>query len=259
MIYPAYFFDLDGTLYRGEEIVPGASEVVTKLKSEGAKIVYATNNSALPVSEYLAKLRRMNFPAEASEVITSAVATAGYLVSEGISEVWVIGEPGLVHTLRDAGISVVNADKQGHVEADFWLSDALVVGICRDALSFSLIDAAMQVVRSGARFIATNTDSTFPLEGGRLSPGNGAVVAALQACTGVEPTVIGKPHPLMAQMALERLGLSPEQMLVVGDRLDTDIACGTAAGCPTLLVLTGVPSDTPTGVRTLPSVANLLD
>jgi 4-nitrophenyl phosphatase len=257
MLYPAYFFDLDGTLYRGEEVIEGAPEALHFLRDQGAKIFYATNNSGLEVLDYARKLAGMGFPVELGDIVSSATATAGYLVAKGYENVWVIGEPGLVRTLRSAGIDVLNADDSGSVTARRVGADALVVGICRTALSFELIDAAMQVVINGGDFMATNPDKTFPLEAGRVGPGNGAVVAALTACTGREPTIVGKPEPLMAQMALERLGLDASQMLVVGDRMDTDIECGRRAGCPTMLVLSGVLSEPAIGTLWIQSVAEL--
>lgn len=257
MLYPAYFFDLDGTLYRGEEVIDGAPETLNFLRNKGSKIVYATNNSGWEVQDYARKLAGMGFPVELGDIVSSATATAGYLIAKGFESVWVIGEPGLVKTLRSAGIDVVNADDSGVVSPKRMEADALVVGICRSVLTFDLIDAAMQVVINGGDFIATNPDKTFPLESGRVGPGNGAVVAALAACTGREPVVVGKPEPLMAQMALERLGLDASRMLVVGDRLDTDIECGKRAGCPTILVLSGVLSEPAVGTRWIQSVTDL--
>jgi HAD superfamily hydrolase (TIGR01450 family) len=120
------------------------------------------------------------------------------------------------------------------------------------------MSTAMQRIRGGQRFVATNSDSTYPMEGGRLIPGAGSIVAAIRTCSEQEPFVVGKPNPYMVTMALEGAGVRPSEALVVGDRLDTDIASGIAAGCPTHLVLTGVAHSAPEGQSFSPDLKGLL-
>jgi 4-nitrophenyl phosphatase len=147
--------------------------------------------------------------------------------------------------VREAGIIVVNADESGLVRPESTSNpDAVVVGICK-SFHYDLLSAAMQHIRSGSTFIATNSDTTYPLEGNRLIPGAGSLVAAIQACSGQTPEVLGKPNPLLIQQILAEVKVSPEQCLVVGDRLDTDIEAGRRAGCPCHLVLTGVTDTIP--------------
>jgi 4-nitrophenyl phosphatase len=135
--------------------------------------------------------------------------------------------------------------------------DAVVCGICR-SFTYALLDASLQQLLSGAGFIATNPDATYPLEGGRLQPGAGSLVAALKTCAGRAPTVAGKPAPRMVEMALRTLGVRPQRALVVGDRPDTDLAAGQAAGCDAVLVLTGVTRNAPTDQSAIEDLRGLL-
>lgn len=256
--YRAVLFDLDGTLYRGDEPIPGAVETDRALRARGVRVRYVTNNATLGREEFAAKLRRLGFPAEPGDVYSSATGTASYLVEEGLREAFVVGMPGLVQTLRTAGVKVVNADEEGVVGPTPAAGDAVVVGLCR-TFTYPLLDGAMNAVLAGARLVATNPDATFPLEGGRFAPGAGSLVAAVKTCSGVEPFVVGKPQPYLVRTILEDAGLRPEEALVVGDREDTDIACGLAAGCPTFLVLSGVARQIPQGQPGGPDVTALLN
>ena len=238
--YSCYAFDLDGTLYCGNEVIPGAREVVSVLVSRGAKILYVTNNSGLMRSEYVTKLEQLGFPVSEGQVVTSGLVAGSYCVSHGFARVFVVGEPGLAKTLRDEGVEVVNSDSEGNLDTATEGSQALVSGICRGALSYELLDAAMQVAIATGRYIACNTDLTYPVEGGRFRPGSGAIVAAIEACSDVKAVVVGKPQPTILLDPLAKLGILPRDTLMIGDRIDTDIACGIAAGADTCLVLSGV-------------------
>ncbi|MBI1756886.1 MAG: HAD-IIA family hydrolase [Fimbriimonas ginsengisoli] len=136
--------------------------------------------------------------------------------------------------------------------------DAVVVGICR-SLSYDLLDQAMNLILRGALFVATNRDATYPLEDGCLSPGAGAIVAALEACTGVSPVVVGKPEPTLILQLLEEIGVEPEAALVVGDRVETDLEAGRRAGCDTHLVLTGVTTEPHAGQGYSADLGGLLE
>lgn len=245
--YRAYLFDLDGTLYRGEEAIPGAAAAVARLRDGGAAIRFITNNSSLTSEAYAAKLRRLGFAADANELVSSGTATAAYLSGRGHRTAFVLGEEGLRITLMGAGIEPAEAPQN---------PTACVVGICR-SLTYAKLDAAMQAIRQGAEFVATNTDATFPLEGGRFAPGAGSLVAAVATCSGRPPIVMGKPEPAMIRQALASLGVSPEQALVIGDRRDTDIEAGRRAGCPTWLVLTGVETALTPGDAGSPDITGL--
>lgn len=256
--YSCYAFDLDGTLYRGTEVVPGAPEALRALREKGAKILFLTNNSGLTKADYVAKLTKLGFEAVGEEVVTSAQAAADYCAENGLRRVGVVGEPGLVQTLRDTGIEVANADDSGLVKAGDERVDALVSGICREALSYRLLDYAMQIAMRTGTYIACNKDLTYPVEDGKFSPGSGAIVAAIEACSAVTPILVGKPKPAMLLVALGKAGIDPEETLLVGDRMDTDIECGKAAGCDTALVLTGVTQTAVDGQFWVTSVTDLV-
>jgi 4-nitrophenyl phosphatase len=255
--YPLYIFDLDGTLYRGDDPIAKAPETVRALKDSGSGIRYLTNNSGQTREFFLAKLRRMGFPAELHEIESSGHGAARYLVSKNLHSIFAIGEPGLVQTLQSEGLTVVNADADGVVSAQGAESVAVVAGICRQ-FTYDLMSAAMQRIRAGQAFVATNTDATYPMEAGRLIPGAGSIVAGLRTCSGQEPFVIGKPNPYLIDLVLQEAGCDPKDALVVGDRIDTDLASGEAAGCPTHLVLTGVTETPPHGQSFSPDLSGLL-
>jgi 4-nitrophenyl phosphatase len=226
--YRGYLLDLDGTLYQGEQAIKGAQIFVGRLREQGIPHLYLTNNSSRTPEQVAAKLRRLGFPAEAEQVFTSAQSAARHLTGNGDRpRVYVIGEEGLRSALQDAGCRLVQEK-----------ADAVVVGIDRQ-FSYEKLKRACLAIRAGARFIGTNGDRVIPSEEGLL-PGNGSLCAAITAATGVNPVFTGKPEPLIFQYALEILGTSPEETLVVGDNLETDIRGGRDAGMATLLVFTGV-------------------
>ena len=246
--YPlrAVLFDLDGTLYRGAEPIPGAADTDRALRERGVLVRYVTNNATLTRAAFAAKLAAMGFPARPEEVVSSASGTAAHLVAQDLRTAFAVGMPGLVETLREAGIRVPNADARGLVGPHGAPTEAVVVGMCK-TFDYALLESAMHAIEAGARFVATNPDATYPLEGGRFCPGAGSLVAAVQTCSGVAPFVVGKPKPFLIETILQETGLRPEEALVVGDREDTDLTAGKAAGCPTYLVLTGVAQSIPEG------------
>lgn len=244
--YGLYVFDLDGTLFRGESPIPGAAETLAKLRASGSKVRFLTNNSGQTRDTYVEKLSRLGFDAGASEVFSSAVGTVRRLQEDQIRRAFVIGEPGLHRSLQDAGIEIVSHDAQ-----------AVVVGICK-SINYALLDDALQLLLSGAMFYATNTDATYPIENGKVVPGAGVMVAAVQTSAGRPPVIIGKPEPYLVELVMSEAGVDPKDTLVVGDRYETDIIAGQRAGCDTLLVMTGVSSLAPSGQWSLPSVVDLV-
>lgn len=226
--YEGYLLDLDGTLYRGEQAIPGARHFVGQLWERGIPYLYLTNNSSRTPAQVAEKLRRMGFPAEEEQVFTAAQAAARLLTGEGEQpRVYAIGEEGLMAALQEAGCRLVQEK-----------ADAVVVGIDRQ-FTYDKLKRASLEIRAGARFVATNGDRVIPTEEGLL-PGNGSLCAAVAAASGVNPVITGKPKPLIFQYALELLGTSRKKTLVVGDNLETDIRGGRDAGMDTLLVFTGV-------------------
>lgn len=246
--YRLYAFDLDGTLFRGEEPIEHAVETVATLRAQGAEVRFVTNNSGRTRQEFCGKLVRMGFEAEPEEVVSSATGTATYCQENGIRSAFVVGEPGLVSTLREIGVVVVNGLATGLAvpQPAVMEVDAVIAGICRH-FDYPLLDSAMQHLIRGVKFVATNRDATYPLEGGRFQPGAGSIIAALETCGGVSPFVVGKPNPFLVETIVREAGCAPSDVLVVGDRMDTDIECGRRAGCDTFLVLTGVEKEIPDG------------
>ncbi len=223
-------FDMDGVLYRGEQPLPAAAELVAELEKRGIGFVMVTNNATKTPEEYAAKLARMGMTVPAERIVTSAIATRDWMRQryEPGTTVYVLGMAALQQAIYDGGYFVpAGRDAQVVVNgADF-------------TLTYEKLKIATLAIRAGADWIATNADRTFPSEEG-LIPGSGAIVAALQAATDRAPIVIGKPEPAMVLRAADLLGVPPDQLLVVGDRLDTDILAGQRAGSFTALVLTGV-------------------
>ncbi len=221
--------DMDGVLYRGSVAVPGTSGFIEFLRAQGIRFVLATNNATRTPQQFVDKLAGMGVEVHASEVLTSSQATAAYLASIAPpgTRVFVVGMDGLRAALRAAGFCLVEE------HAEF-----VVVGMDFAVCYERLAQATLQI-RAGARFIGTNPDRTFPSERG-IVPGAGALLAFLEAATGVEPKVIGKPETAMMQQALVCMGGQPADTGVLGDRLETDILAGYRAGLRTLLVLSGV-------------------
>lgn len=236
MRYRGYLFDLDGTLFRGDEPIASAVEKVRELHEAGAVVRYVTNNSTQTRDHFAKKLTKMGYRAEPGEVVSSGVGTARLLSDWGVKTAYVVGEAGLVSCLAECGVTSVT---EGPAEV-------VVVGLCRQ-FTYDMMREAMLRIRGGARFVATNPDPTFPIEGGGQIPGAGSCVAGIQMASGVEPFIVGKPSPYLTIAALEDGGLKPEEAVVVGDRMDTDIESGRRAGCDTFLVLTGVATEIPAG------------
>jgi len=221
--------DMDGVLYRGSEPIPRAREFLTQLRARGIRFRLVTNNATLTPEMYRDKLAAMWIEVGADEVFTSALATALYLQRAGQAgtSAYVIGEIGLLTALAGIDVRVVESEP-------IWV----IVGLDRN-LTYEKLATAVLAINAGARFLGTNPDRSLPTERGLL-PGAGSILAALTAATGVEPTVVGKPQPLMLQLAAEALGGAVSDTMMIGDRLDTDIAAAEAIGMPSILVLTGV-------------------
>ncbi|MFM8319686.1 MAG: HAD-IIA family hydrolase [Chloroflexota bacterium] len=230
----ALILDMDGVLWRGSQPIGDLPAIFAAIERLGLRVVLATNNATLTVTQYQQKLAQFGVQLEAWQIINSPTATAAYLkrrYPEG-GPVYVVGELGLVEAMEQQGF---------HLTPDGEQPLAVVAGLDR-GMTYAKIDWATRYIRAGALFVGTNPDVTFPAPYG-LAPGAGAVLAAIQAATDVRPIIVGKPEPEMYRVALERLGCSAAETLVVGDRLDTDIAGAQALGCPTALVLTGISTE----------------
>lgn len=228
-----WIIDADGVLYRDTEVIPGAPEFIAELKTGGTPFVILTNNSTKTPAQYVAKLAEMGIAVEEREVLTSSLATVAHLLAESGpgTPVYVIGEDGIVEALRQGGLDLVDDYRQARY---------VVVGMDRQ-VTFAKLKAAALAIRAGAVFIGTNGDRTLPTPEG-LIPGNGALLAALEAATDQAPLVIGKPQPEILLWAASHLGVPTSDVACLGDRLETDILGGHRAGMRTVLVLSGVTS-----------------
>lgn len=226
--YDAFLFDLDGVLYRGNEPVHAAPDAVARLRSMGRRLAFVTNNSSRTPEGVVQHLHDVGIEAAVEEVETSALATAGMLAARGVRDAFVVGEQGVIEALRAHGISILEGEP-----AD---AQVVVVGWDRGA-TYAKLRRASLLVERGAALVATNADASYPAPDGRW-PGAGALLAAIETTTGVRAEVVGKPNAPLLRAALERAGGS--EPLLIGDRLDTDVAGAAALGWDSLLVLTGV-------------------
>jgi glycerol-1-phosphatase len=226
--YEALLFDLDGVLYRGSEPVPDAPSTLERLRASGKRLAFVTNNSARTPEAVAARLVAMGIQAAPDEVETSALATADVLAARGVKRAFVVGEEGVTQALSAKGIAVAGPDPD-HV-------DVVVVGWDRGA-DYAKLKTASLLVEHGASLVATNADASFPSSDGDW-PGAGALLAAIETTTGILAEVVGKPHAPLLLAALDRAGGG--RPLVIGDRLDTDIAGADGLGWDSLLVFSGI-------------------
>lgn len=224
----SYVVDMDGVIYHGHRLIPGAVEFVERLKAGGHKFLFLTNNSQWTPRDLRHRLEGIGISVEESAFHTSALATAEFLKQQMPGgTAYVIGGAGLTNALYEAGYTLTERDP-----------DYVVVGDTR-SYDYEKIERAVRLVLNGARFVATNLDVSGPSEDG-LQPACGALVAPIELATGRKPYFVGKPNPLMMRTALRKLGAHSGEAFMVGDRMDTDIVVGTEAGMRTILVLSGV-------------------
>ncbi len=229
----ALILDMDGVVWKGDAPIGDLPATFKKIRERGLKFVFATNNGTKTPEEYQQKLAELGVDVEPWQIVTSALGIAFMMAQKhprGM-KVFMIGENGIRVALEEKGFEVVGVEDAPQAEA-------VVMGIDR-GINFNKIAEATLLVRAGRPFYTTNTDRTFPTPRGEI-PGSGSWLSVVTSATGVEPMVAGKPFPYLMELALERLGTSKSETLVVGDRLETDIAAGKAVGCPTAFVLSGV-------------------
>lgn len=225
--------DVDGVLWRDTEPIGDLVAIFERIAARDLRVVLCTNNSTRTPEQYLQKLRGFGVDLEPWQIVTSSSVLAHTLSARfpAGGPVYVLGEEGLAEALREKGFRPVSdAETAGAV--------AVAMGMDR-GITFAKLRAATLLIRGGVPFYATNPDRTFPTPDG-LIPGAGALIAALTTATDVDAIVVGKPGPAMIELALERLATPRERSVVVGDRLETDIAAAQAASCPAALVLSGV-------------------
>lgn len=228
--YTTYLIDLDGVVYRGEELLPGAKEFVAWLDASHKKYLFLTNNSFASEIQVLAKLARLGITTDASHVLGAGQAAVQNIAHRFPgATVYVVGEAPLIELVQAHKLNVADQNSAN--------ADVVLVGLDR-TFDYKKLTEAVLAVRGGASFIAINRDPLLPVEGGVI-PGCGAMVAAIEAASSVKPEVVGKPQPMLLQEAMRFLRSQPDETVMVGDGLETDIAGGKAAGTHTLLVLSG--------------------
>ncbi|MCL4694867.1 MAG: HAD-IIA family hydrolase [Candidatus Hydrogenedentes bacterium] len=222
---------MDGVIYRGHEMIPGADTFVRKLLEREVPFLFLTNNSQRTGRDVATRLRRMGIPVEERHIFTCAMATARFLAHQKPhGTAFIIGEGGLTQALHHNGYSIVDSDP-----------DYVVVGEGR-TFTFEHIEKAVRMIVGGAKLVATNPDPNCPTSEG-LRPGCGAIVAMLERATGIEAFSVGKPSPVMMRAARKELGLSAEETVMIGDTMETDILGGVQMGYRTVLVLSGGTSE----------------
>jgi NagD protein len=222
-----YLIDMDGVIYRGSQLIPGADHFIQELRTANIPFLFLTNNSQRTRRDVATKLQRLGIEVEEEHIFTCAMATARFLARQkpnGTASV--IGEGGLLMALHSNGYAIVDKDP-----------DYVVVGEGR-TLNFEMVEAALGMILGGAKLVATNLDPNCPTQTG-TRPGCGAIVAMLEAAAGVKAFSVGKPSPVMLRAARKELGLNSDQTIVIGDTMDTDILGGVQLGFKTILVLSG--------------------
>ncbi len=222
-----FLIDMDGVIYRGGHLIPGADRFIGELRKADVPFRFLTNNSQRTRRDVTTRLQRLGIDVEEEHVYTCAMATARYLAQQNPrGTAFVIGEGGLLNALHENGYAIVDRDP-----------DYVVVGEGR-TISFEMVEAALGMILGGAKLIATNLDPNCPTESG-LRPGCGATVAMLETASGVKAFSVGKPSPVMLRGARKELNLTTDQTVVIGDTMETDILGGVQLGFKTILVLSG--------------------
>jgi 4-nitrophenyl phosphatase len=231
----ALILDMDGVIWKGDTPIGDIVATFQRIRARGLKFVFATNNGTKSPEEYQEKLASLGVDIEAWQVVTSAIGIAFMLAQKYPrgTKVFMIGEDGIRVALEEKGFEILSTENAPEAKV-------FVMGI-DGSINFQKVVEATLLVRAGIPFYTTNTDRTFPTPRGEI-PGSGAWLSVITTATGIDPIIAGKPFPYLMELSLERLGTKNEETLIVGDRLETDIAAGQSVGCPTALVLSGVSS-----------------
>lgn len=232
-LYDAYIFDLDGTIYLGDELLPGARRLINELRGRGKAVRFVSNNPTKDPMMYAEKLARLGLPTSIEEIVNTVITMTRWLLANHPNAVvFPISEAPLIRALADVGIRM----SSNPAEVD------IVIASYDRGFTYEKLQIAFDAIwyYKRARLIATNPDPYCPIAGGRGEPDAAAVIAAIEACTGTKcETVVGKPDPVMLQATLAGLDVDPADCAMVGDRLSTDIRMALNAGMASILVLTG--------------------
>jgi phosphoglycolate/pyridoxal phosphate phosphatase family enzyme len=233
--YDAYIFDLDGTVYLGNALLPTARETIATLRKDGKRTLFLSNNPTRTREEYAAKLTRLGLPTSPRDVVNSSYVMVDFLGQEmPRARLFVVGEESLRNELAGAGFQLTDRAHE---------TDAVIASFDR-TFAYRKLQIAFDAIRSGARFFATNADRYCPVPGGG-QPDAAAMIAAIEACTNTRvEAVVGKPSAYMAQAILRLADLPPSHCIMIGDRLETDVLMGLNAGMAGVLTLTGATGET---------------
>ena len=229
----ALILDMDGVIWKADAPIGDLPSIFERIRARGLKFVFATNNSTRTSEQYVEVLKELGVDVEPWQIVTSSQGVA-HAVAQKFprgTKVFMIGEDGIRMALEERGFEILSVEEAPQAQV-------VVMGIDR-SINFQKVVEGTLLVRNGIPFYATNTDKTFPTPRGEI-PGSGAWISVITTATGIQPIIAGKPFPFLMELSLEKLGTNKEATLVVGDRLETDIAAGQVVGCPTALVLSGV-------------------
>ena len=230
-MFKGFIFDLDGTVYVSDQLIPDADRVIRLIRERGRKVVFLSNKPIQTREDYASKLTRLGIPTQPEEVINSTFVMTHYLKKIAPqARLFIVGETPFIEELKRAGFKITDEPKE---------IEYVVVAFDR-TFDYGKLNIAFQAIKLGAHFVATNPDRTCPVEGGEI-PDCAGMIAAIEAVTEKKVEIIvGKPSPIMIQAALDVMGLRPEECILIGDRLETDIRMGKESGIATGIVLTGV-------------------
>ncbi len=238
----ALIIDMDGVLWHGNQPIAGLTDFFQTLREFKIRFILATNNASSTPQQYVKKLESMGVKVELEEIMTSAMATAMYLTEHmdpKQTRVFLIGEDGAEQALLEQGFTLTGLYE---LNGESTKGADVVVSGKDHMINWDKLATATLNIRAGAKFIGTNGDTTLPTERG-LTHGNGAILAALEAATGVKPLIIGKPEPIMYRQAMTKLGSSLNETVAIGDKLETDILGAIRTGIRSLMVMTGVSTE----------------
>ncbi len=241
----ALIIDMDGVLWHGPQPLPGLTDFFQTLRDLQIRFILATNNASLTPEQYVNKLEKMGITVSSNDILTSGTATALYLAGQtnpASTRIFVVGEEGARKPLLERGFTLTGLYEVNNNNSNTGVGADIVVCGKDETLTWDKLATATLNIRAGAKFIGTNADTTLPTERG-VTHGNGAILAALEVATGVSPTIIGKPEPIIYQQALALLGVEPEATVAIGDRLETDILGAVRTGIRSIMVLTGISSE----------------
>jgi NagD protein len=229
-MYDAYIFDLDGTVYLGDILLPGAAETIARLRAAGKHTIFLSNNPTKTRQQYAAKLSKLGIPTPIDNIVNSSYVLVHWLLKTAPqARLFVVGEAPLKQDLQEAGFTF--SEQAGEID--------IVVASFDRTFDYHKLQVAFDAIRAGARLIATNPDRYCPVPGGG-EPDCAAIIAAIEACTGAQcDPIVGKPSPIMVSTIMSLLKMPPTRCIMVGDRIETDIQMGIDAGMATCLVLTG--------------------